>query len=314
MSMKIGYNEPLEDGWKRIMGEELKKAIDIVEAENRKDDLHEAVHEVRKSLKKLRAGLRLVRADLETYSQENAFFRDQGRIISEIRDTSSMLEAVDQLKSQYNDNIYKNTFDTLEKTIRKKRDDQEKKMDLDKKLGQLHSSLSQMKKEMSGRTLEFDEDHTVCAGMSKVYKRGYKAYKEAEKTRSVEDLHEWRKRSKYLRYQMKMMERLWPGVMDTFEEELHELTDLLGSDHDLAVLHESIENGDLQFESNESKELFMALLLRQREHLINYALLKGGRFYFEKPGQFESRIARYIELHRQEITDKELAPEQVLEY
>jgi CHAD domain len=67
------------DGMRRIARGQLDAGIEELEGQpNRK--LDEAVHETRKRLKRLRASLRLERCAIgdETYSRENAAFRDLG--------------------------------------------------------------------------------------------------------------------------------------------------------------------------------------------------------------------------------------------
>ena len=62
----------------------------------------------------------------------------------------------------------------------------------------------------------------------------------AEATRDVSDntLHEWRKRAKDLRYQLQFLCKAWPGVIDAAVAEAHDLGDILGDDHDLALLRQ----------------------------------------------------------------------------
>ena len=52
----------------------------------------DAVHETRKSIKKVRALMRLVRTEPgESYTAENAALRGTGRRISEIRDAAALI-------------------------------------------------------------------------------------------------------------------------------------------------------------------------------------------------------------------------------
>ena len=62
----------------------------------------EAVHEARKSLKKVRAVLRLVRPVVgeKGYRRENTCFRDAGRPLSVARDAQILVQTVEQLIGQ----------------------------------------------------------------------------------------------------------------------------------------------------------------------------------------------------------------------
>ncbi len=64
-----------------------------------KGDPTEAVHDVRKGFKKVRAALRLAREELgdETYRAENYAFRDAARPLTEVRDAQMLVETFDKL-------------------------------------------------------------------------------------------------------------------------------------------------------------------------------------------------------------------------
>lgn len=63
----------------------------------------EHVHAARKSIKKARAGLRLLREALgeDRYQRENAALRDAGRCLAPLRDATSLREALSAFREQY---------------------------------------------------------------------------------------------------------------------------------------------------------------------------------------------------------------------
>jgi CHAD domain len=75
-----GEGERVPDGVGRIACRQLDVSIERLEGHT-DEDRGTAVHETRKSLKRLRATVRLVRDELgdEAYRRENAAFRDAGR-------------------------------------------------------------------------------------------------------------------------------------------------------------------------------------------------------------------------------------------
>ena len=61
-----------------------------------------AIHEARKSMKKIRAALRLMRPELDAvYPAENTWFRDVGQQLSQFRDAGVMIETFDGLVAKY---------------------------------------------------------------------------------------------------------------------------------------------------------------------------------------------------------------------
>jgi CHAD domain-containing protein len=65
---------------------------------------------------------------------------------------------------------------------------------------------------------------------------------------TVENFHEWRKRVKYYRYQLKLLRDFWKPVMEALRREAVKLSDDLGDDHDLAVLVEYLGENERLFD------------------------------------------------------------------
>ncbi|NIS31706.1 MAG: CHAD domain-containing protein, partial [Actinobacteria bacterium] len=85
-----------------------------------------------------------------------------------------------------------------------------------------------------------DDFAAIAPGIARVYRRGHRAHRRARETRDVHDLHEWRKRVKYLRHQMEALQPLQPTLLGAQATLLDELGELLGIDHDHAVLAETV--------------------------------------------------------------------------
>lgn len=103
-------HETVPGGVKRIALEQLDKAVKQTKPEAKDQD--EAIHDARVSLKKLRALLRLARAkhNDDVFAHENTYYRDAGRRLSEVRDTTAMIAAFDKLAEHYVDQLTLNAF------------------------------------------------------------------------------------------------------------------------------------------------------------------------------------------------------------
>src|SRR3954454_9500537 len=84
---------------RRCAREQLDNAIEQL-VKRRADDPVQAVHDARKSVKKTRSLLPLVRSDLggSAYRRENAAVREAARRLSDVRDADVLVETVDALK------------------------------------------------------------------------------------------------------------------------------------------------------------------------------------------------------------------------
>src|SRR5690349_18209809 len=95
-SFELRCKEPLATGIRRI----ARRQIDI-EARGLKldGDRHRAVHEARKSIKKIRACLRLVKREFgrARFRQENRRLRNAGQKLGPLRDSEVQIKALDKL-------------------------------------------------------------------------------------------------------------------------------------------------------------------------------------------------------------------------
>ena len=99
---RLAEGEPVTEGIVRIADGQLELAIERLEG-NTDEDLGTAVHEARKSFKRLRTTVRLARDELgdEVYRRENAGFRDAGRRLAGARDSQVLLEALAAISERY---------------------------------------------------------------------------------------------------------------------------------------------------------------------------------------------------------------------
>ena len=123
--------------------------------------------------------------------------------------------------------------------------------------------------------------------------RGREEFARADKQPTTENLHEWRKRVKDLWYQQRLLEETWPGVMKAQAKEAKKLSKLLGEDHDLAVLAETLRTDP---ELARFADEFEPVIAKRRKKLLKRSRKLGRRVYAEKPKAFARRFGRYVEL------------------
>jgi CHAD domain-containing protein len=131
----------------------------------------------------------------------------------------------------------------------------------------------------------------VKRGLRKSYRRGRRAFKRAQDDPTTERLHDWRKRAKDHWYHLRVLEPIAPHTMQGQAEDAHRLSDLLGDDHDLALLREALvaDASELRVDVDS----VMALVDHRRGQLQAEALLLGRRVYAEKPKAFLRRVRAY---------------------
>jgi CHAD domain-containing protein len=76
----------------------------------------------------------------------------------------------------------------------------------------------------------------LAPGFKRIHRRGRRAYRAARRQPSTENPHELRKRTKYLWYAAQIVRAAAPKKMKRLARRADELSNLIGEDHDLAVL------------------------------------------------------------------------------
>ena len=110
---------------------------------------------------------------------------------------------------------------------------------------------------------------------------------------TVENLHEWRKQVKYLRHQLELLAPTWPKVVGELAKEADGLGELLGEDHDLAVLGSTLASPPAADMLKQSVDEFGALIERQRKKLQVEAISTGELLYRDSPKQLVHRLEAY---------------------
>lgn len=298
MSYRLTRKETVAEGICRIAGEQVAKAIREVED----DDLDPAVkvHQVRKRCKKMRGLVRLVRPSFEsTYQAENAWHRDTARQLSEARDAKSMIATYDLVMEHYAEQLNRQTFGSIrrELTLRHKllvRDQVDVIEKLDEAQDRMYAARDRIKK----WTLDEEGFDAIAPGLEKTYRRAREAMQAAFDAPSPEAFHEWRKRVKYHWYHCRLLKNIWPDPMDTRQETAHTLSNWLGDDHDLAVIHETVADEPDAFGDLTDIETFSALITQRRTELQADCQSLGERLFAESEDRLSARFGACWETWR----------------
>jgi CHAD domain-containing protein len=115
-------------------------------------------------------------------------------------------------------------------------------------------------------------------------------------------LHEWRKQVKYLRHQLRLLQPIEPHTVTRMVEELRELGDHLGDDHDLAVLQVKLAAQPAQVANDPAQRRLAAKINRRRLSLQRRAMELGSVLYAQTPQQFCSRLRDYWHTWRRRLS------------
>ncbi len=300
MAFRLRRKESVEDGVRRIAREEIDRALGEIASQELAPD--KRVHQVRKRCKKLRSLLRLVRPALkEGYSQANARIRDAARSLSWVRDADVLRDALDQLAQRYPNELNETAAAPIRAALeRYRRHVKEQGGDLDQRRDQFAAQMRDARQDAETWTLAERGFNALGGGLEQSYRRGRKALKAAYADPTPENFHAWRKQVKDHGYHLRLLRNVWKPEMQTRLDAAQELLDLLGEDHDLAVLHALIMSGDLDLDDPAECDAatFLALLDRRRAELQAEAYPCGLRLNAEKPSCLTGRFQRYWQVWR----------------
>lgn len=293
MAYRLEADESIEVGIRRIATEQVEKAIG--ELNDRELGPQETVHQVRKRCKKVRGLLRLARPGLgKIYATQNRAFRDAARSLSAVRDAEASLETYDDLIGVYGELIDQRRFRTIRTTFEHRKDAIEDEFSLDERLDAFRAFCETQLEEIQIWELQGDGLASVAAGLGKTYGRGHREFSEALEAGTAEAYHEWRKRVKYHWYHMRILRDVWPAVVQARRDELDQLSDLLGDEHDLAVMQQEIAADPHSFAGFRTIQALFGIIERRRLELQTRAAALGECVYAEDADDFTDRFETYL--------------------
>ena len=287
MSYRLQLQEPLGAELRRVATDELGSAVAGLEAAGPRDRA-KAVHSARKSVKKTRALLRLARPGLpgRVYREEQDALRAAGQLLSGTRDADVLGETVDGLAERFAGRLPASAFNGLRRAVVA-----QARAELpEDRSAEAVAALRAIAARVETWPVEDTDAKALRSGALRVQKGGAGRFKAARKAGGGEAMHDLRKRVKDRWYHERLLEEGWPGVFGAYADEADRLGELLGDEHDLAVLDERLaQHGDTLRTRADLGEV-RALIAERRAELVDEALALGGRIYGETTKTYGQRL------------------------
>ncbi len=303
MSFRLENNETLSFGLKRIVLELIDKSVFNLSKGN--GSFNEDVHDTRKNFKKVRTVLRLIRTEIgeENYQIEMSFYRDAGRILSDLRDSTVLIQTFDKLvvsseleMSNFDFSVFREFLIEKQKHIRTAKS---KKSAV---INSLSTDLLLARSRVFDWPLSGDEFKLIKKNLQLIYEQGkkymYAVFSEAIK----ENVHEWRKRVKDLWYATRILGNIWPEMMSPLDILLGKLSDALGDANDLFLLKEKIISNQSKLKDDQHTRELINFIDRRIMDLLREARSIGRKVYSEDSKYFVGRMQNYFEIWRSEYT------------
>jgi CHAD domain-containing protein len=289
VSYKLEPHEGVRAAIPRVGREQLDRALHAL-GEKLGDDPVEAVHAARKAIKKERSLLRLARAALPAKQRraENGALRRAARDLSDARDAEVMVQTLDGLSARFAGQLPASSFAAIREHLERERDAHRAQLVDSPRVPEAAGQLAGVRARIEGWKVRPAGWRALAPGLERSYRRGRRAMREAERRRSAELMHAWRKRVKDLWYQERFVAPVGGPVIRGQTKDLHRLADLLGDHHDLGVLRRRVIADPPPVAAD--IDGIVGLIEHRQAELEGEALSLGSRIYAEKPGAFVRRM------------------------
>jgi CHAD domain-containing protein len=276
LAHRIGRHEAIGDALWRLLHDDVRKARRELAADGRRE---ERIHRVRQRLKRARSVLTVLAPGFGSSASDiRRTLSGAGRLLAGARDADVAAATARGLRETAVDGDA-----GLDRVVAK----------LDRKAVEAHrhttpvdeviDRLAAVEARLAEVGSDFDGEKCFGRAIAGSYKKGRKAMRRARSSLSTPDLHAWRKRVKDLWHLVRLGRKQLPPRVAGMAEDLARLGDVLGFDHDHAVLAERLA---LAPDADHSLMRQLSMIAAERRALEKEAFALGAKLYDRKPKAF----------------------------
>ncbi len=253
MSFHFEPDRPMPDEARRVLSEQIRAGRESLAGE----PTASAVHETRKAVKRTRAALALLKRGLGSEQVEllDTALKEAARSIGPVRDADVLGALATEMD--------------LHLPV-------EAPHDREARVATASAALDQAEYLAGALDLVDLQPDLLLRALARAWGKARKGYRKAKQSRQPIDVHEWRKATKRLLYQVELLESLVPGLHGVAKL-VDELQHQLGDHHDLHVLQDAAA-GDATVST---------MLEGKTADLEDRAFAAGDVMFAAKPKAFE---------------------------
>ena len=290
MAFRLRSDESVTDGLQRLVRKELKAARDGLRQTSPPSD--EAIHEARKSVKKVRAIAQLIDADDgRGLAASSKTLRGVSRTLSALRDADAMVEMLTELRKRNPRLISEHSFARLRRWLAGRKQLAMDAADRDEAWSRVDRRLRKARRAAKRWRPTHPRFGALAAGIRSAHKRGRKTLAIAKDTGRAADFHEWRKEMKALWYALRLIEDCATGIRKGVEQ-LHSAERFLGDDHNLVVLCAELSQDASVCGGPSDLDRLRLAIDRYQKSLRAQAIAATRRIYALKSGAFLRSVKR----------------------
>ncbi len=292
MAYRLKLKEPLVKGVRRVASEQLANAAARLQGDS---DPESGVHEARKSLKRTRALLRLVRPGLGDahFRRLNIQLRDVARQLSAARDGDVVRRLLQGLQQEAKPSVAKaarHLIAILDAAPVEPGGAASPASGFTAALKEINAIRS----DVADVGLEPASFDTIVAGLVRSHKSGCKALARVLEAPSEEEpLHDLRKAAQAYWRQMILIQQAWPEACLARGAAAKHVADLLGQDHDIALLDAILAGPDGEALTAAERRALVRYCAGRHAELRGAVLPKAQLLFAERSEELGHRM-RYL--------------------
>lgn len=290
MPFELDPRLPVGAELRRVVIERLDDALATLAATEGADPeaVEEQLHDVRKRCKEVRGAARLVRRPLGArYGTFNRLVRDGARELAEIRDAHALSATLDSLTEAAPEQFAHVRAELSGLAAREHATAAAGDARIDR--------ARQLLRAARGEALTWDLGDgfgVIEPGLRRTYRDARRAWRASKADPTDEQLHEWRRHTKYLWHQLQLLEPADPEWFAPLLRRLDRVADVLGDDHDLVLLIDLCAGEPHRFGGRRAAKAAIRLARRRRRRLRKRAFKAGAKLFRRRPKRFTRRVRR----------------------
>jgi len=291
MSFELHQRKYLEDELVQIVRRELRDTVRALTT-SAGSAVENAVHESRKSVKKVRAVRTfLERAGAQLPRKDRKRLKAAARALSRLGDSAAIVDTFDRVRRRYPKQLSEHTYRILRRGLVGARNREHVRAHRDGVVSEAAERLATTRRSAKHWASRSIDVSGLVAVVAASYRRSRAAMKRACATGQSATRHRWRKELKLLWYQLRLAKPLTIGVAPLVAD-LKRLETELGDEHDLVVLAATLRAcRDLRTMRADIRRIDR-LAVRMRQPLQRRAFALGRRVHQRKPKAFARWIRR----------------------
>jgi len=292
MKARLGTSEHARAGMVRINRELCERARRIIGDSSTFTD--NTIFELRRSVKKLRAVLRVTRPVLgkKAFRELNRLMGDFSRQLGRPRDSAVLIETFDSLLEHFQPYPSVSGVAPARYALCCRHQAQLEDFVRSRDTQFLASGFSVIEERVRNLDLQRLTRQVLLSGILKTYRRCRSRLQSLHDVPSTDNSHELRRQVKYAWNQLKLVRKWGPDTFRPVIADLQRLGGLLGRDSNLALLVETLQQHPEICCTRIRTEFIVALAEARRTALLSASLRLADRIFAATPQEFGLRLEK----------------------